>query len=294
MTNLVRGTAYSVTLFKGPRLAPGTTWSGRGGGCAGVSDGPVVRLPAMRTSAGGTIVRTIALSVSQMAALNALPRKIAITVGSARLARCGGFLLQKGSDRSPAPTASPSPTVAPGPLPSPVCSIWPSAIADILAVLTTPGGLCLARYPSVAEAPVFMPGFGGLYFPGPPTIYYVPGVAGSEAEVLAHEVCHAHQDRVAADEGQTSFGEGWYRTAAGMDYLRSTGWRLQRGRWIERPEAISSGRSSPLEDNAWACALWFDPAFGPHYLRRWAPIRFGWAQGWLPLPSFIELWRSQQ
>lgn len=295
LKNLVRNTAYSVTLFKGPLIAAGGSWSSRGGTCEGLSDGSVVRLPAMRTTAAGTIVKSIALSVSQMKAINAIPRKIAITVGSGRLARCGGFELL---GRSTAPPPSPSPTVAPYLPPSLTCSVWPSAIADILALLATPDGLCLVRYPSVAEAPVFMLGFDGMYFSRPPTILYVAGVAGSETAALAHEVCHAHQDRVTHDEFGTELGEDWYRTAAGMDYLRATGWRLQGGRWSEdpeailkRPEAISSS-TSPLEDNAGTCALWFDPALGPRFLRRWAPIRFAWAQRWLPLPSFIVPWQG--
>ena len=90
LTNLVRDSAYGLTIFKGPYVAPGSTWSGRGVGCAGVSDGPVVRLAASKTSSAGTLDRTIALSASQMASVNALPRRVAISVGSGSLARCGG------------------------------------------------------------------------------------------------------------------------------------------------------------------------------------------------------------
>jgi hypothetical protein len=298
LKNLVRNTTYSVTLIKGPLVTPGTSWSGRGGGCESLSDGPVVRLPAMRTTAAGTIVGSVSLSAGQMTAINKVPRKIGLTVGSGRFARCGGFQLQEPSVRATAPPTSPSPTVAPGPLQPTTCSAWPSEVAEVLAVLSTPDGLCLVRYPSVAEAPAFVQGLDGIYFPDPPTIHYVAGVASGETGVLAHEVCHAHQDRVTQDEGLTEFFEGWYRTAPGMDYLRTTGWRLQGGRWTagssatsKRPEAISN-RASALEDNAVTCALWFDPARGPHFLRRWAPSRFAWAQRWLPLPSFIVSWQG--
>jgi hypothetical protein len=176
----------------------------------------------------------------------------------------------------------------------PACTTWPSAISDILAVLSTRDGLCLIRYPSVADAPAFVRSNGAIYFGDPPTVHYVPGVAvGSETAVLAHEVCHAHQDRVAHDDGQAELGEGWYRTAAGADWLRTTGWHRDGDRWVEKPEPYASGWPDPAEDNAAICALWFDPAFGPHYLRRWAPIRFAWAQRWLPLPSFIEPWQGE-
>ena len=298
LENLVRNTVYSVTLFKGPIIAPGSSWSSRGDTCRNLSDGPVVRLPAMRTSEAGTIAKSITLSVSQMARIRAIPRKIAITVGSGRLARCGGFQLMEQTGRSTDPPPSASPTVDPGPLLPPTCSVWPSEIADILAVLTTPDGLCLVRYPGAAEAPAYMRGFDGMYFPGLRTIVYVAGVEDRETAVLAHEVCHAHQDRVTRDEVGMELVEGWDRTAMGQDYLQATGWRRQGDRWVvqpesspKRPDGISSS-TDPLEDNAGTCALWFDPAFGPRFLRRWAPIRFAWAQRWLPLPSFIQPWTS--
>ncbi len=293
LNNLIRNTVYGVTLFKGPPIGPGSSWSSRADSCADLSDGLVVRLPAMRTTDTGTIIKSIALSASQMRAINAIPRKIAITVGSGRLARCGGFQLLAQSGSATAPKPSPSPTVAPYLPLSLTCTAWPSAVADILAVLSTPDGLCLVRYPSVAEAPAFMQGYEGFYFSRPPTILYVAAVAERETAALAHEICHAHQDRVTHDEFGTELGEDWYRTAAGLDYLRATGWRLKGGRWVEQPEAGAkrpdgiSSSTSPLEDNAGTCALWFDPALGPHFLRRWAPIRFAWAQPWLPLPSSI-------
>jgi hypothetical protein len=177
-----------------------------------------------------------------------------------------------------------------------VCSAWPSAIADILAVLSAPDGLCLVRYTSLDEAPSFMKEFDGLYFSNPSTILYVDGSAASETATLAHEVCHAHQDRVAHDEVGTELGIGWYRTLAGTDYLRAAGWKPQGDGWAlqpnlasKRPDGVSS-TTSPLEDNAGTCALWFDPALGPRFLRRWAPTRFEWAQRWLPLPAFIVPW----
>lgn len=115
---------------------------------------------------------------------------------------------------------------------------------------------------------------------------------------LAHEVCHAHQGRVTHDEGLTDFLEDWYRSAPGRDYLQTTGWQLLEGRWVEgseailkRPEAVSDA-SSPLEDNAGTCAIWFDQALGPRFLRRWAPTRFAWAQRWLPLPPFVIPWQG--
>jgi len=292
LRNLVRNTTYRLTLFKGPFLPPNTSWSGRAGGCDSVTDGTVIRLPARRTTTAGAIEGSIALSASQMTAINSLSRRIGLMVGSGRLERCGGFQLRPAMTTSPPPAASPNPTSSSGPSPSPQCSPWPPAIADILAVLTTPDGLCLRLYTTGAEAPPFLVEAFGIYFPDPPTIHHVIGTGVTETASLAHEVCHAHQDRVARDVGESDYTEGWYRTAPGADFVETTGWRLQGERWVEqRPEAIS-GNSSPLEDNAEICALWFDPSFGPRYLRRWVPVRFAWAQRWLPLPSFVVPWQG--
>jgi hypothetical protein len=143
----------------------------------------------MRAAAAGTIEGTIALSASQMTAISAIPRKIAITVGSGRYARCAGFeLLAK---PTPSPTPPPSPGAGTEPIPPPMCSALPQSIVDIVAVLSIPDGICLLRYPSLAAAPEFMAGLDGLYFARPPTIHYIDGVAAREMPVLAHEVCHA-------------------------------------------------------------------------------------------------------
>jgi hypothetical protein len=296
LKNLVRNTPYSLTLFKGPFIVSRTSWASRGPVCADLSDGVVVQLPSLMSTAEGTIVRTIALSAPRMAAINKLVRRIALTVGSGRLARCGGFELLSGASNPPAPT--PSPPENPSVPTTRTCSPWPADIAQILAVLPVTNGLCLVRYASLADAPAFMGAYDGLYFPEPPTILYVTRVAQRETPVLAHEVCHAHQDRVTRDEGLPDFLGGWYRTAQGRDYLAATGWRLMGGVWVEdlqatskRPEAVADGRN-PLEDSAGTCAIWFDPALGPRFLRRWAPTRFAWAQRWLPLPSFIEPWQG--
>jgi len=172
------------------------------------------------------------------------------------------------------------------PSPSGPCDPWPGSVQAILTVLSIPEGLCLRLFSNGAVAPEFVRDAGGIYFPDPPTVFYLLGSAGgNEARVLSHEVCHAHQDRVTRDEGQTPFF-GWYRTAAGADYIDSTGWQDRNGTWVQ-PHPFGDGYVSPLEENADVCAIWFDPALGPRFLRRQAPSRFAWAQRWLPLPSFI-------
>jgi hypothetical protein len=286
LTGLKHAAEYALVLFQGQFMAAGSNWSARGGRCVSLRFGVVRRLAPLRTDAGGAVTRTIALPVSIATLFTSMPRRMAISVGYGTAARCGSFALQS---RPPSSSAPPSPTPTPSAAPSPSggpCDPWPTAIATILAVLSTPDGLCLRLYSDAAEAPEFVRVAGGIYFPDPPTVYYLLGSAGgNEVHVLAHEVCHAHQDRVARDEGQMPLA-GWERAAAGAAYIAVTGWQDRDGEWFQ-PQPWGGVYTSPLEENADVCAIWFDPNFGPRYLRRDTPLRFEWAQGWLPLPSFI-------
>jgi hypothetical protein len=162
----------------------------------------------------------------------------------------------------------------------------------VLSVLTTPPDLCLRIYPDASTAPAYVRATGAFYSqvssPGQkPTIEYIAGTPGaSEAFVLTHEICHAHQDRVAQDFGGR-FGDGWYASPAAADFVAHTGWTERDGRWIS-PDGTAY--LNPIEDDADTCATWFDPDTGPKFLRRWQPERFAWAQRWLPLPAWLTPW----
>jgi len=219
----------------------------------------------------------------------------------------------------PGPTATPVPTVTPGPTPTPIpgatatpiptptqtptppsysvatispppsatpageCSPWPSQISAMLAALPLPDGLCFKW---------LSPGQGAYYSPATRTVnvgYYEP-VTGYLTHI-AHEVCHAYQHQQALDAGMpdssTVLGD-WVFTPAGVDFIASTGWVNVQGQWVE--EQVDTGfygYPNPAEDHAQLCAIWFDPAgfwtyLQQGYLENWAPIRYAWAQNWLP------------
>lgn len=309
LRRLAPSVSYPLVLYRGPRVSVGTSWSARGRPCTAISDGPLVSLRAIRSSRDGTVTLVLGLSTAQVARLVRYPRTLAIMVGAGSAARCGGFAPQTASLPAPqpvatatpgtsgspganaSPSASPPPGASPAPVASAACDPWPAAIDEVLAVLSTPADLCLKIFRDASAAPAFLRAVRGLYVPAflpgdRPTVYYPVGATeGTEFFVLAHEVCHAHQDRVAGDAGRSPL-EGWYLTAPGADFIQSTGWLLNGGRWVAQ-----GAYASPIEDNADACAIWFDQTRGPRFLRRWAPSRFGWAQRWLPLPSWITPWQ---
>ena len=152
----------------------------------------------------------------------------------------------------------------------------------MLQALSVPSGLCF-RW--------LEPGQISGY--NPPTRTANVGYAESATgylTVVAHEVCHAYQHQAALDAGfedDSNIVPNWILTPAGIDFIATTGWSLENGLWIEQGEAGYYGYPHPVEDNAQLCAIWFDPAqywanSSPSYLENWAPIRYAWAQQWLP------------
>ena len=320
LRSLTPGVAYPVTLYRGPDVTFGTSWSTHGSLCAAVSDGSLLSVRSVRPDRAGIVRTGMSLSPAQVSRLVRYPRNLAIVVGSGAAARCGGFAPQRASSPPTQPSASASPSASPSPsasaspsdgglatssptagtsassgdtAPSPAaeCAPWPAAIQDVLAVLSTPDGLCLKTYTAV-DAPAFLRAVGAMYLPAylpgtRPTIFYLTGArVGPESFVLTHEVCHAHQDVVAQAAGLT-FGD-WYRSVPGADFVTATGWTLTNGRWVARQDGPYG---SPLEDDADTCAVWYDPGWGPHFLRRENAERFTWAQRWLPLPGWITPYR---
>ena len=191
---------------------------------------------------------------------------------------------------TPVPTQTPTPpsysvaTISPPPSATPTgeCSPWPSQISAMLAALPLPDGLCFKW---------LSPGQGAYYSPATRTVYvgYFEPTTGYLTHI-AHEVCHAYQHQQALDaghpDGNTVVG-GWVDTPAGVDFIASTGWANEQGQWVGQGEAGYSGYIHPVEDHAQLCAIWFDPAgfwtyLQSGYLENWAPIRYAWAQNWLP------------
>ena len=192
---------------------------------------------------------------------------------------------------TPVPTQTPTPpsysvaTISPPPSATPTgeCSPWPSQISAMLAALPLPDGLCFKW---------LSPGQGAYYQSTTRTVnvgYFEP-MTGYLTHI-AHEVCHAYQHQQALDAGFEDDGNiltDWTSTSAGADFAAQTGWTLENGQWVE--EQVDTGfygYPNPAEDHAQLCAIWFDPAgfwtyLQQGYLENWAPIRYAWAQNWLP------------
>ena len=139
-------------------------------------------------------------------------------------------------------------------------------------------GLCLVRAPGTGPS---------QYIARDRTVVYVsPAPASGEIGSIAHEICHAHQHRVALDAG-TYPGPllGWLASPEGTDFVEITGWRLDDDRWIEQSEPWSFGYPNPLEESAQFCAAYYNASgfFDAADLRRSAPLRYEWATRWLPV-----------
>ena len=158
------------------------------------------------------------------------------------------------------------------------CVPWPPAVNDMLQRLPVVEGLCLVRAPGTGPS---------QYIARDRTVVYVsPAPASGEIGSIAHEICHAHQHRVALDAG-TYPGPllGWLASPEGTDFVEITGWRLDDDRWIEQSEPWSFGYPNPLEESAQFCAAYYNASgfFDAADLRRSAPLRYEWATRWLPV-----------
>ena len=150
--------------------------------------------------------------------------------------------------------------------------VWPTPIASMLNRLPVIDGLKFKRAPGSGPS---------YYSSSPPVAVFVsPAPFSCEIGAFAHEVCHAHQDRLARAIGQSI--SGYYDTDEGKSFLELTGW----GRSGPEPtcEPGWCGYPNALEDSAQTCATWYDPggSWDPGFPSRAAPKRFQWAQRWLP------------
>ena len=194
-------------------------------------------------------------------------------------------------------TMTPPGVATPTATPAPECSSWPPEVAAFLERLPVVEGLCLVRLSDESEVP---PNRGpcnpGCYYADLRQVWCIapcdpPDVDGGETALLVSEVCHAHQHRMVLD-ANVPFDEnyGWgVEDSIGLTYLQETNegrsfielgaWRFDNGEWIEEFEMGWSSYPNPYEDAASTCAIWY---WNREYLPDYAPIRYEWAQMWLP------------
>lgn len=164
-------------------------------------------------------------------------------------------------------------------------SSWPTQLLGMLQRLPLPSLLKFKRAQGSGLSS-YVP-VGGVAGAGV-VIYVSPAPATGELGSIAHELCHAHQDRVRIDAGKSTFTD-YYDTAEGKSFIELTGWRLQNGAWVEPTcEQWSCGYANPIEDSAQSCATYTNPEgyqfAGSDYMQRYAPRRHQWATRWLPTP----------
>jgi hypothetical protein len=178
------------------------------------------------------------------------------------LAACGGSSVSPSSTPVVA-LATPSPT----PSPTPGCEAWPAEMADMLARLPLPTGLCL-RY----EAGPGQSSYGNRVI----SIRQDNNPFGNLAR-MAHELGHAHQDWLAATIG-TSL-RNFTQTAEGQAYLVAGGWSSVPGcenngipacwtqdisfcerNFCQVPILAGGNYGTPVEENADFVGNWYNPA----------------------------------
>ena len=175
-----------------------------------------------------------------------------------------------------------------------VCEPWPAEIATVLEVLPVVDDLCLRTSPEstpFTEAFGLGPGGTGAYSPSQQTVVVITADVSQSLNVIAHEICHAHQQRTVVDAGMYLADSPharaktfWPQTAEGASFVEATGWQLDGSTWTMQEEPGWSGYPDPAEDFAEVCGAWYDPDGSGRRdrLQSNAPIRYAWAQQWLP------------
>jgi hypothetical protein len=202
---------------------------------------------------------------------------LALAVALVSLA-CGG---SAPTPTNPTPIATPSPTATPVPS-TRVCEPWPSELAEMMSKLSLPAGLCLTM-PLTAGLP--------SQYVGLTRTVVINEIAPPPAGLLgtiAHELGHAHQNRVILDAGfrdTNNILDAWITTDEGKDWTIAAGWETDGHIWIEHCEGITCGYPAPHEDSAQWTAIWYLPALfnvTPDLIRVRAPNRAKWLTKYLP------------
>ena len=127
-----------------------------------------------------------------------------------------------------------------------------------------------------------------LFDPSIPVNMFGSGVVGvhslNNMRVLAHEVCHAHQQWIVAPQGKYGgVGTRWDGTPEGKAYAvaRQADWDEVGKSTLDLKPWTSSHREGAAE----ICARWWDVDRRPEFTRAWlrvnAPNRTRWAGDWL-------------
>jgi hypothetical protein len=216
---------------------------------------------------------------------------ILIAAAGAAILALAAIVLVSGDDDEPLDTgaaaeATPMPTSTPSVEVRAGCDEWPAEVAPIIAQrqITLPEGLCLRTAESPAAMPEGCQQGRGCYVASTTAVWrlsragtaLLPNAAAegsSEASILAHELCHAHQHRqvVEADIADASV-EAWPLTEEGEAY-----WALAPS----LPDGFVLVPGGPIESFANVCAAWLLPN---------EPQRITLVLPHVPLVNFLQTW----
>ncbi len=174
------------------------------------------------------------------------------------------------------------------------CSPLPTDVVERMAGLPVPKNLCFVRVPAGTQ-PDPTRGAGGAYSARTAEIFYVEGTAppkGGVSSGIAHELCHAHQDRMRLDAGIPSGPAGldvtWRQTAQAQEFaaiLSATDLAIRPNdpSWLNVYRQLAGTTRSEVESFAEVCRAWYFPnpgetqsAFGAF------PAMHAFASRWLP------------
>jgi hypothetical protein len=188
----------------------------------------------------------------------------------------------------PLPTSSPSPG---GSSPPTGCATWPAAMQQVLARLPVPERVCLKIAEHRTEMPLFCQGSAGCYDPATRTVWQVtnavellpktPPFLGVERSfLLAHELCHAHQQyMVIREKGESAarsreYALSWLETGQGREFVA-----------VERQLSYAYFPlvQHPVENFASLCAAWLlvDESMKEQWIYPWPTLRAYFTR-WLP------------
>lgn len=156
------------------------------------------------------------------------------------------------------------------------CDDWPERVAEVLAVLQVPDGLCFQRLLTATGE-----GAAGEYRAGDRlAVYRWAPPTGGEVGVVTHEACHAHQHWHLLRQGMGDHLNNWIDTDEGQAFVAASDAALARAGTVT-PIAADPWGSAPLEDFAQVCNLWFNPQiYGSFFFDSYPELQ-AFAAAWL-------------
>ncbi len=194
----------------------------------------------------------------------------------------------------PISTISPltaAPTIQPTQAPKQAETSFPPEVGNLLSKLSTPSGIHLYISSTACASDGSCPPSGvvawynargrEVVLARQPNSSVVSVTGEVTMSSVAHELCHGHQHQQVLESGWANPNDiqHWLDLPEGRAYTAATGWRLEGSTWTKTGRGIY-GQTTPIEDYAVACAVWY--LSGPDELKRLYLESTSFAAQWLP------------